>query len=62
MKNIKVSPSITNKRTIPTKRKLMVKKGDQSESDDDMTKSPSVTAASNPTKKDSKRKLFNEKP
>ena len=40
----------------------MVKKGDQSESDDDITKSPSVTAASNPTKKDSKRKLFNEKP
>ena len=40
----------------------MVKKGDQSESDDDMTKSPSVTAASDPTKKDSKRKLFSEKP
>ena len=34
-------------------------KGDQSESDDDTTKSPSVTAASNPTKKDSKRKIFN---
>ena len=30
-------------------------KGDQSESDDDTTKSPSV-------KKDSKRKIFNEKP
>ena len=38
------------------------KKGDQSESYDDTTKSPSVTAASNPTKKDSKRKIFNKKP
>ena len=36
--------------------------GDQSESDDDTTKSPSVTAASNLTKKDSKREIFNEKP
>ena len=36
-------------------------KGDQIESDDDTTKSPSVTAASNPTKNDSKRKNFNEK-
>ena len=40
----------------------MVKKGDESESDDDITKSPSVTATSNPTKKDSKRKMFYEKP
>ena len=37
-------------------------KGDQSESDDDTTKFPSLTTASNPTKKDSKRKIFNEKP
>ena len=37
-------------------------KGDQSNSDDDTTKSPSVTAASNPPKKDSMRKCFNEKP
>ena len=37
-------------------------KGDQSESYDDTTKFPSVTAASNSTKKDSKRKFFNEKP
>ena len=35
--------------------------GDESESDDDTTKSPSVAAASNPTKKDSKRKIFHEK-
>ena len=35
--------------------------GDQSESDDDTTKSPSVTAASNLTKKDSKREIFKEK-
>ena len=34
---------------------------DQSKLDDDTTKSPSVTAASNPTKKDSKKKIFNEK-
>ena len=37
-------------------------KGNQSESDDNITKYPSVTAASNPTKTDSRRKLFNEKP
>ena len=37
-------------------------KGDQRELDDDTTKSQSVTPASNPIKKDSRRKIFNEKP
>ena len=37
-------------------------KGDQSELNDDTTKFPSATAASDPTKKDSTRKNFNKKP
>ena len=37
-------------------------KGDQSESDNDTMKSTSVTAASYPTKKDSQKNFFNEKP
>ena len=32
------------------------------ESDNGTTKSPSVTVAQNPTKKDQKRNIFNEKP
>ena len=54
MESMKISPSITKKRTNVTKN--------DGESNDDTTKSPSVTAAQNPTKKDQNRNIFNEKP